>query len=646
MRKIHIAFLLVLFGFGVFVATAFRTPPVAPAQQVTNRYKELLEAFARNVQDLHRAAALLKNTPADLKNLRKTFQDTRFGYKNVEFLLAYIENEEVEGTINGGPLPSVNAESEGLEIVEPCGLQTLEEIVYSDSALYKKAEIVALTQKLTTDFKEISERQERMVLTDKIIFEAVRLEMVRLATMGISGFDTPASQVAIWECEKGFGAATLALMPYFDAFSTKENEKAANLFKKIENARQFFIKNNDFESFDRATCIKTYLNPLYSDILDMQMALNIDTKPSKYAETASVNLLSRNIFDKNFLNTDFFTQLKPEEKTNQVVELGKMLFFDPLLSANNQRACASCHDPSLGFADAKRKSIAIDKATTVARNAPTIVNAVFAAKWFYDLRSGDMKDQIKQVIGSEKEFHSDYATIVKKLNSSPFYKKLFKNAFKSNISEQNIGTAIVAYEESLVALSSPFDRYMRGETAQINPAILRGFNLFTGQGNCATCHFAPTFSGLVPPFYHENESEVLGVPIADEAENATIDDDLGRFNNKIAKDKVDFLKYSFKTPTLRNINYTAPYMHNGVFKTLDDVMIFYNKGGGAGIGIDLPHQTLSKDVLALTPEQRDDVIAFMQSLSDTTGTNSAPKYLPKMNFLKKDLNKRKIGGVF
>jgi cytochrome c peroxidase len=286
----------------------------------------------------------------------------------------------------------------------------------------------------------------------------------------------------------------------------------------------------------------------------------------------------------------------------------------------------------------------MDKVTTVPRNAPTILNAVFSTKWFYDLRSSDMKDQIKQVVGSEKEFHTDYASIVKKLNKSTAYKELFKKVFKGKITEYNVGTAIIAYEQSLVALNSPFDQYMRGETTKIDPAVLRGFNIFTGSGNCATCHFAPTFSGLVPPFYHENESEVIGVPLADEEENATIDDDFGRFNNKIAKDKVDFLKYSFKTPTLRNVKHTAPYMHNGVFKTLDDVMVFYNKGGGAGIDIDLPHQTLSKDGLGLSPEQRDDVIAFLGSLSDTTGTTAIPKYLPKMN--NKTLNKRKIGGVY
>ena len=134
----------------------------------------------------------------------------------------------------------------------------------------------------------------------------------------------------------------------------------------------------------------------------------------------------------------------------------------------------------------------------------------------------------------------------------------------------------------------------------------------------------------MPPHFHDSESEVLGVPLADEAENAVIDSDLGRYANKLPKENsIAHYKYAFKTPTLRNVAYTAPYMHNGVFKTLDDVLIFYNKGGGAAIGIDLPNQTLAAEPLRLNIDERADVIAFLNSLSDTTGLTKVP-ILPKM----------------
>jgi cytochrome c peroxidase len=173
---------------------------------------------------------------------------------------------------------------------------------------------------------------------------------------------------------------------------------------------------------------------------------------------------------------------------------------------------------------------------------------------------------------------------------------------------------------------------------------VRGFNIFAGSGKCATCHFAPTFSGLVPPDFHESESEVLGVPLADE-DKATLDPDLGRFNHAVINQNAPHYKYAFKTPTVRNIEYTAPYMHNGVFKTLDDVMIFYNRGGGANIGIDLPNRTLSDTPLRLPPDERNDVIAFLNSLSDTTGLTTPPRRLPKIGS-DKALNDRIIGGRY
>ena len=150
---------------------------------------------------------------------------------------------------------------------------------------------------------------------------------------------------------------------------------------------------------------------------------------------------------------------------------------------------------------------------------------------------------------------------------------------------------------------------------------------------------------MAAPYYHDNEAEVLGVPLADETENATIDDDLGIYANKLPNSHAQHLQYAFKTPTLRNIEYTAPYMHNGVFKSLDDVLIFYNKGGGAGIDINLPNQTLSREPIRLMPDEREDVIAFLNSLSDTTHTTTPPTLLPKIGS-DKLLNERVIGGRY
>jgi cytochrome c peroxidase len=171
------------------------------------------------------------------------------------------------------------------------------------------------------------------------------------------------------------------------------------------------------------------------------------------------------------------------------------------------------------------------------------------------------------------------------------------------------------YIRSLARWNSPFDRYARGETDALDPAARRGFNLFMGKAACATCHFPPAFNGVVPPRYIETESEVLGVPEKFPATPLVLDPDPGRGIVHLNP----IFQNAFKTPTVRNVALTAPYMHNGSMETLEDVMDFYNAGGGAGLGLDVPNQTLPTDSLGLTRREMDDVIAFMKALTDTTG---------------------------
>jgi cytochrome c peroxidase len=154
---------------------------------------------------------------------------------------------------------------------------------------------------------------------------------------------------------------------------------------------------------------------------------------------------------------------------------------------------------------------------------------------------------------------------------------------------------------------------MRGDKSKLSEAEKNGFNLFTGKAKCATCHYIPLFNGLIPPFFSDTESEVLGVPKTKNKKNAVIDPDFGKY----LFTRSEIHKYAFKIPGLRNIELTAPYMHNGVFNTLEEVMEFYNNGGGAGLKIELPNQTLPPDKLNLSKKEIADVISFMKTLTDT-----------------------------
>jgi cytochrome c peroxidase len=168
--------------------------------------------------------------------------------------------------------------------------------------------------------------------------------------------------------------------------------------------------------------------------------------------------------------------------------------------------------------------------------------------------------------------------------------------------------AIGSYVRSLVFLNSRFDEYMRGNRNAMNTAEINGFNLFMGKAKCATCHYMPLFNGAFPPRYMKTEAEVIGVPVS--AAKNEIDDDLGRY----AIVKVASLKHAFKTPTVRNATRTAPYMHNGVFDSLEQVLDFYNKGGGVGLGMKIDNQTLPFNKLGLTKKETDDIIAFIRTL--------------------------------
>ncbi|MGZ5303204.1 MAG: cytochrome-c peroxidase, partial [Bacteroidia bacterium] len=164
----------------------------------------------------------------------------------------------------------------------------------------------------------------------------------------------------------------------------------------------------------------------------------------------------------DFLLSSYYAK-QDQNKTNpQLIELGKILFFDPVLSSNNERSCASCHNPEKAFTDGREKSIAFDSKVNLSRNSPTLLNAIFSKAYFWDGRVEYLQDQISDVVSNKAELHGSYKDVVEKLKTSDTYKKLFKNAFpdelKTSLTTNTINRAIAAYIQSLVALNSPFDK--------------------------------------------------------------------------------------------------------------------------------------------------------------------------------------------
>jgi cytochrome c peroxidase len=387
------------------------------------------------------------------------------------------------------------------------------------------------------------------------------------------------------------------------------NHPHKSLQKTLHDAQVYLLTHTDFNAFDRMHFISRYANPLSAQLLSFQQS-------SGYQPLNELRALrgdAATLFDKNAFNADFFAPGPDAYITPAKIKLGQMLFYDPLLSSDNSRSCATCHKPEKAFTDGLAASAAFVKGKFVKRNAPTLLNAALQHNQFYDSRSTTLEHQAIEVVENEEEMHGSLTEAIKKLHRQAEYVNAFKNAFENmndSIRPMHIQNAIASYVRSLVSLNSRFDEYMRGDESQLTQEEVKGFNVFMGKAKCGTCHFMPLFNGTVPPAFANTESEVLGVP----ARNNTrqVDGDLGKF----AVYSFEQFKYAFKTPTVRNAELTAPYMHNGVYQTLAEVVDFYDNGGGAGLGIDLPNQTLSADALHLADDEKKALVAFMKSLTD------------------------------
>ena len=406
-------------------------------------------------------------------------------------------------------------------------------------------------------------------------------------------------------------------------------ETIQDLLRKFQS---YLDQHNNFETLDRLYVLKAFTNPLYAEVYNLHRALNIEFSDEADITQSAVNYHSQNIFDEDFLNKSYYSNISPNElDNNKRVKLGKTLFIDPVLSSDLTMSCASCHQADKGFADGLEKSISSHKSDGIHRNTPTIINAVYSTEYFYDLREYDLERQIKHVIMDSTEFNTDYIELIEKLGQSEEYTSLFEEAYPEyGISVWSISNALACYVTNTTSFNSPFDQYVRGEKEEISASIRNGYNLFMGKAACGTCHFAPTFNGLVPPYYQESESEVLAIPeVFDTTTKMYLDPDLGRAGNGRHRDQVSHFMFSFKTVSVRNVEKTAPYMHNGAFKSLQDVMAFYNNGGGAGYDIILEHQTLPDTPLNLNQNEISDLVNFMNSLTSIPDIQTENISLPQ-----------------
>lgn len=311
------------------------------------------------------------------------------------------------------------------------------------------------------------------------------------------------------------------------------------------------------------------------------------------------------------------TELPPRRDgfSAKQIDLGRYLFFDPLLSGDGSLSCASCHHPDQGFSDGKARSIGVQQ-RPVKRSSPTLWNAAFLQHFFWDARANTLEEQLSGPLYAADEMGNTPAQLLADLNGNAVYRDLFRQAFGDQaavITLAQIYRALSAFEASLISLNSPYDRYAHGYHDALTSDEIAGMNIFRSfVARCAECH--------TPPLFTNQQIAVLGTP---EPEGLPLD--VGAEKTFNAKK----LKGGFKVPTLRNIAKTAPYMHSGRFKTLRDSVEFYTKGRGHAVpeGVEMQlHWHIWEPNLAA--HELDLLVAFLNTLTDETFKPAIPERVP------------------
>jgi cytochrome c peroxidase len=468
-----------------------------------------------------------------------------------------------------------------------------------------------------------------------------RLFLLNLAALYTTGFECPDTGQVLPELRIMLRSVSGIYSAFNESFPA--TSLTASYLALYRRTIAFADKPVDYFHFDHFTFIKEFINPLYR--LNQEMIRNYKVF-SRNMVDYSLNKSASSIFDKTVYNGSstkgLFLRVKDTAALAEIDRVGKMLFFDPILSGNNLRSCASCHKPDAYFTDyTGATALQFNRKDFLPRNTPSLVNTTYNHLLMLDGAHISLQNQTRSVMTNPEEMGGNEQELLQKILSCATYKKAFARLLRytpqePEITMDHIISAVTLYYGKFSNYYSPFDEAMNEGKPLEAPAV-RGFNLFMGKAQCGTCHFVPQFNGVKPPFIG-SEFEVLGVPA--DTTYTRLSPDKGRYQVNPAWETL----HAFRTGTIRNAAHTAPYMHNGVFTTLEQVIDFYDAGGGQGRGLTVENQTLSSDSLRLSPKEKKDLIAFIRSLDEKIIPEEPPRQLP----ISKDrkLNRRKVGGVY
>ena len=568
----------------------------------------------------------------------------RLKLKAADFWLRYFEPNAYR-RING-PLP-VEWETEVFEKFEKpyrregAGL-TLAELALDDSTVTRDSLLALVRASMLAAKVFEADSITRQLAKPDHFFLANRLFLLNLGAIYTTGFECPAPERVIPELR----SMLVGTRDIYAAFARDfpATPLSAAYLERYGAAIAFVqAQPDDYAAFDHFAFIRDYVNPLFA--MNQTMILGYAVA-SHSVNDFTLNDSCASMFDKGLYNAQntkgVYSLIEDARTLAQIRETGRLLFYDPLMSGNNQRACVSCHKPVQYFSDrAVPTPEAFEHAGRLKRNAPSLVDAPFNHLLMLDGRHLTLQAQAHDVMTNPAELGSVEQVLVEKVMSCKDYRSAFRSFLKwipeePKVTLDHLISAITFYYGGFSYYPAAFDDAINGK-ATLAPEAHRGFNLFMSKAQCATCHFVPQFNGVKPP-YVGSEFEVLGVPA--DTLYTRLDPDSGRAVVNPALETV----HAFRTGSLRNIAHTGPYMHNGVFRTLDQVIEFYDAGGGTGHHLNVPNQTLAADSLHLTVGEKSDLLAFLRSLDERVPVEAPPAKLPRSS--RAELNHRKIGGEY
>jgi cytochrome c peroxidase len=636
-------------AFTIILCTIFTIFCLSFSKRGNKSYNQL---YNKSLQEFKHQQIVLENfilqtnlsSKENLISLRGQIEDARLKLKNIDFWLRYFEPNAYRKM--NGPLP-VEWENEVFEKFEPpyrregAGL-SLAELSLDQTPLIKDS-LIQLIKKSDEAIKTF----EADSITSQLnsyshFFLANRLFLLNLAAIYTTGFECPDTNHVVPELH----SMLLGTKEIYDSYnqSFPETPLTSEYLEKYEETIAFVkLQGNGFSAFDHFDFIRDFVNPLFA--MNQKFINEYNVRSINYNDyTLNNNIQS--IFDKSLYTSQnikgLYSMVEDEKTLGEIRYIGKLLFYDPILSGNNMRSCASCHKPSEYFTDTTMTTaLQFDKQHRLPRNTPTLINSVYNHLLMLDGKHISLQNQGRDVITSPNEMNSNEKEVIKKVLSCKVYKEAFKSFLKltpeeKDITLNHIVSAITYYDGSYSRFYSPFDNAMN-KKGIVSDDAKRGFNLFMSRAKCATCHFVPNFNGVKPP-YVGSEFEVLGTPADTSFKN--LSSDKGRYVINKAPETL----HAFRTGSIRNAEYTRPYMHNGVFNSLEEVIDFYDVGGGLGKKLVVDNQTLSGDSLHLTRREKKDLLAFIYSLNEDIIFEEPPTSLPPSS--DKALNSRKPGGEY